>query len=48
MCVVACTPLRLKALAVSASIAARITGAWSGLHPAITMLTASTSRVRPP
>ena len=48
MCVVACTPLRLKALAVSASIAARTTGAYSGLQPAITMLIASTSRVRLP
>ena len=48
MWVVACTPLRLKAFAVSASIAARTTGAYSGLQPAITILIASTSRVRPP
>ena len=48
MWVVACTPLRLNAFAVSASIAARTTGAYSGLHPAITMLIASTSRLRLP
>ena len=48
MCVVACTPFRLNAFAVSANIAARTTGAYSGLQPAITMLIASTSRVRLP
>ena len=48
MWVVACTPFRLNAVSHSASIAARTTGAYSGLQPAITMLTASTSRVRPP
>ena len=48
MWVVACTPCRLKAADVSASIAARTTGAYSGRHPAITMLTASTWRVSPP
>ena len=36
MCVVACTPFRLKAGSVSASSAARTTGAYSGLQPAIT------------
>ena len=48
MCVVACTPFRLKAGIVSASSAARTTGAYSGLHPAMTRLIASTSRVRLP
>jgi hypothetical protein len=48
MCVVACTPFKLKALAVSARIAARTDGAYSGLQPAITMLIASTARVRLP
>ena len=48
MCVVACTPLRLKAGAASANSAARTTGAYSALQPAITRLIASTSRVRPP
>ena len=48
MCVVACTPLRLNGASHNASIAASITGAYSGRQPAITMLTASTSRVRLP
>src|SRR4051794_4728292 len=48
MCVVACTPFRLKAGCASASNAARTTGAYSGLQPAITRLIANTSRVRPP
>jgi hypothetical protein len=48
MCVVAWTPFKLKASAVSASIAARTTGAYSGLQPAITMLIARTSRDRLP
>src|SRR5574341_768792 len=48
MCVVACTPFRLKAGSHKASMAARTTGAYSGLQPARTMLIASTSRVRPP
>ena len=47
-CVVACTPFRLNAGSVSASIAARTTGAYSGRHPAMTMLIASTSRVSSP
>ena len=48
MCVVACTPFRLKRVSHSASIAASTTGAYSGRQPAITMLIASTSRVRLP
>src|ERR1700722_8933100 len=46
--VVACTPLRLNARSVSASIAARTIGAYSGRQPAITMLIASISRVSAP
>src|SRR5690348_16710779 len=46
--VVTCTPFRLNAGWVSASSAARTTGAYSGLQPAITKLIASTSRVRLP
>ena len=48
MWVVACTPFRLKWGSQSASIAARTTGAYSALHPAITMLIARTSLVRLP
>jgi len=46
--VVAWTPFRLKAFAVNASIAARTTGAYWALQPAMTMLIASTSRVKLP
>src|SRR5204862_1234475 len=48
ICVVACTPLRLKAGCASASNAARTTGAYSGLQPAMTRLIANTSRLRLP
>src|SRR5204862_4712975 len=48
MCVVACTPLRLKAGWLSASNAARTTGAYSGLQPAMTRLIANTSRLKVP
>ena len=48
MCVVACTPFRLKRASHKASSAASTTGAYSGRQPAITMLIASTSRVRLP
>ncbi len=48
MCVVACTPFRLKRVSHKASSAASTTGAYSGRQPAITMLMASTSRVRLP
>ncbi len=48
MWVVACTPCRLKAGEQSASMAARTTRAYSGRHPAITMLIASTSRLSVP
>src|SRR3974377_752361 len=45
---IACTPLRLKDRSVRASMAARTTGAYSGLQPAITILMARTSRVSAP
>src|SRR5262245_59489356 len=48
MWVVACTPLRLNGWSVRASMAARTTGAYSGLQPAMTMLMARTSRVSAP
>src|SRR5205085_1955767 len=48
ICVVACTPFRLKAGCASASNAARTTGAYSGLQPAITRLIANTSRLKVP
>ncbi|MCY1541689.1 hypothetical protein D9M68_773900 [compost metagenome] len=47
-CVVACTPLRLKAWSVMAFTPASTTGAYSALQPAITMLMARTSRVSSP
>ena len=47
-CVVAWTPFKLNFLSVKASIAARTTGAYSALHPAIIILTANTPRLKPP
>src|SRR5437763_1351220 len=47
-CVVACTESRLKSGSASASIAARITGRYSGWQPAITALAAIFSTVASP
>ena len=41
-------PFKLNLLSVKASIAARTTGAYSALHPAIIILTANTPRLKPP